>query len=72
MFGMAIAARLAAKGLTFLGVGLFARDAGPLGSVDHLVTCDLQQPAVDRVGDGLGLHGAVDESRARDRRGARP
>ena len=72
LLGVGIAAGLAAQRLAFLGVGLLARDAGPLGSADHLVTCDLQQPAVDRVRDGLGLHGAVDESRARDRRGARP
>jgi len=56
-----VAARLAAQRLAFLGVGLFARDAGPLGSADHLVSGDLQQPAVHRVGDGLGLHGAVDD-----------
>ena len=47
--------------LAFLGVGLLARDAGLLGSAHHLVARDLQQPAVDGVGDGLGLHGAVDD-----------
>ena len=59
LFGVGVAAGLAAQRLAFLGVGLFARDAGTFGSAHHLVAGNLQQAAVHRVGDGLGLHGAV-------------
>ena len=61
LLGMSVAAGLAAKRLAFLGVGLLASDARTLGSADHLVAGDLQQPAVHRVSDGLGLHSAVDD-----------
>ena len=58
---MTLAAGLAAKGLAFLGEGLLAGNAGSPSSADHLVTGELQQAAVHRVGDGLGWHGAVDD-----------
>ncbi len=61
LLGMRVTPGLAAKGLAFLGIGLLAGDAGPLGRTHHLVARDLQQPAVHRVGDGLGLHGAVND-----------
>lgn len=50
---------LAAQLLAFLGKGLLERNAGILGCSHQLDPCDLQQPAVRRVGDGLLLHRAV-------------
>ena len=61
LLGVGIAAGLAPQRLAFLGVGLLQAQARSLGRTHHLVARDLQQPAVHRVGDGLGLHGAVDD-----------
>ena len=59
LLGMGVATGLAAQRLALLGIGLLQTDTAALGRTDHLVACDLQQPAVHRVGDGLGLHGRV-------------
>lgn len=58
---MRIAPGLAPQGLALMHVGLLQRDARTLGRADHFVARDLQQPAAHRVGDGLGLHGGVDD-----------
>ena len=60
-FDESIATSFAAKGPALLRIGLLQSDARTLGGTHHLVARDLQQSPVHRVGDGLRLHGAVDD-----------
>jgi len=59
--GMSVAAGLAPQGLAFPGKGLLGGDADELGGLDDFAPGNFQQPAVHRRGDGLLLHGGVDD-----------
>jgi hypothetical protein len=56
-----IAAGFATQFPAFLDEGLLERDPGELGGLHDLAPGDLQEPAIDRVGDGFLLDGAVDD-----------
>lgn len=66
LLGVEIAACLSPKSLALPGDGLLEPGARMLSRAHHLATGDLQQTAVHRVGDDLGPHNQVDDSRAPD------
>ncbi len=61
LFGVGIAAGFAPQFPAFLDEGLLERDPGELGGLHDLGPSDLQQSAIDRMGDGFLLNGAVDD-----------
>ena len=61
LLGMGVAACLAAQFFPLFDEGLLERDPGELGGLHYLAPGDLQEPAIDRVGDGFLLDGAVND-----------
>ena len=61
LLGVGVAAGLAPEFLTFPGEGLLERDPRQRGGLGNLGPCDLQQPAVHRMGDHLLLRRVVDD-----------
>src|SRR5690606_20313097 len=59
LLGVGVAARLAAQRLALARKRLLQPDAGGLRRLDHLVTRDLQQPAVGGIGDGPSRYRGV-------------
>ena len=60
LLGVGIAAGTTPQFLAFLGKGLLEFDADVLGRLHHFVPGNFEESAIDRVGDGFLLHGAVD------------
>ena len=59
---MGVAVGFATQYLAFLGNSLFQSDTNPLGGLCYLAAGDLQQTAVDRMGDGFFLDGRIDNN----------
>ncbi len=60
LLGVGVAAGLAAQFLSLLDEGLFQTDADALGGFYDLDPGDLQQAAIDRMGDGFILDRRID------------
>ena len=58
---MGVAVGFATQYLAFLGNSLFQSDTNPLGGLGYLAAGDLQQTAVDWMGDGLFLDGRIND-----------